>query len=148
MSKFQQGREKIMSFYDETETAYKPIGCLTENGLSESQDVEEGDPNKCDPSVPKSQGAYSYELTGDGQILASDDPDYSEKANIEWIRELWKTSRQDGSTVTWKESGGNGDLYGEAYITSLETTNPTTGVSTFSITLSGIGEYTETDPKV
>lgn len=145
MSKFVEGWDIVLELYDPTAEAYLPIGCLTNNGISESQDVTEGEAHKCSRTIARAQGPYSYEVSADGVILALDDPEYSTKAHIELIREIWKNSREDSETVFWKQSGGNTEMFGEAYITSIDTDAPAEGDATFSISMSGIGEISETD---
>jgi len=148
MSKIVKGEDVVLKLYDSTASAYLPVGCLTTNSISESQDITEGEPNKCDSSTPKSQGAYSYEISGDAQLVALDDPDYSAKAHYEKLRELWKASRVSGDPINWAQEGGNADYYGTGFITALDVEYPTPGGATFTISISGIGEILDTDPIV
>jgi len=146
MSKIVQGKNVILSLHDGT--AYLPIGCLTTNGISESQDVTEGEPNKCDTTTPKSQGSYTYEISGDAVMLALDDPDYSAKAHYEKIRTIWKESRDTGDVINWAQKGSNVDYFGTGFITALDADFPTDGSATFTIAISGIDEILEVDPIV
>lgn len=146
MAKYVNGTEGVVSFYDDTADAWKPIGCETSHTLEENQDIDTADGNKCEPTPPKSQGDYSYTLSIDAQLISTDHEDYSDKANYEWLRDLFKTSRDEKEPVEWRLSDKNGDEYGEAYITSLSKTGTHGEVATFSVSLEGVGEISETDP--
>jgi predicted secreted protein len=146
MSKIVQGKNVILKFWDGT--AYLPVGCLTTNSINESQDITEGEPNKCDTSTPKSQGAYTYEISGDAVMIALDDTDYATKAHYEKLRTLWAASRTSGEAINWAMEGSNIDYYGEGFITELSAEYPTDGSATFTIGISGIGEVSLTDPLV
>ena len=146
MSKIVQGENVILKLYKGT--AYMPIGCLTSNSISESQDITEGEPNKCDTTVSKSQGSYTYELSADGVMVDDSDAGYASKAHYEEIRTLWAASRTSGEPLNWALEGGNEDLYGTAFITSLDAEFPTKADATFSISMSGLGEILKTDPKL
>ena len=143
MSKLVQGKFVILSIHDGT--AYLPIGCITTNSLNETQEVNEGEPNKCDTTIPKSQGAYTYDISADAVMLASDDPTYSARAHYDKVRQIWKDSRADGSTIYWKMEGSNTDMFGEGFLTELSSEYPTDGNATFSVGISGIGETSATD---
>lgn len=144
MSKFIKGRAVILSLYDTS--AYMPVACLTSNGISQSQEIIEGDANKCDLEPSKSAGAYTYEVNAEGLVLDSGDSGYGTKASYNKINTLWATARSTGATVTWKMSGVNGDEYGTAFITSLEINADAEGDATFSISMNGVGEILSTDP--
>lgn len=146
MSTMVAGRDVILSFYDDTAEAYVPLACLTSNGISESQDITEGEANKCDENLPKTLGAYSYEINADGIILASSDTNYSTRASYDKVRSLWETARAAGDPLTWRMAGGNSTQYGEVFITSLDAEFPAEGDATFSVSGSGVGSIVETDP--
>ena len=143
MSTMVNGKTVVLSLWDGT--AYLPIGCLTSNGISESQEINDGEPNKCDDNVPRSQGAYSYEINADGVMVAIADAGYSTKANYQKIREIWKTSRTGLTPIFWKQSIDGVAEFGKMYITSLDAEFPADGDATFSITGSGIDSISPTD---
>lgn len=145
MAKILQGEEIILSLYDTTAEEYLPIGCLTENGITQTQEITEGEPNKCATTPPKSLGAYTYDINADGQIVDSTDPDYATWMHIEAIDALFRQMRIDKEPIFWKQESPNGDQFGEGYITELSTSAPTNAVATFSLALTGVGEISETD---
>lgn len=86
-----QGRGIYLSIHDGT--AYRPVACLTSNGLSQSQEVTESEPNKCEDATSYSYGKYSYELSAEGQFLDPADPNATGKASYDWLTETMKTKR-------------------------------------------------------
>ena len=147
MSTMVRGRDVILSIYDDTAEVYVPVSCLTSNGISESQDITEGEANKCDENIPKTLGAYSYEINADGIILKSTDANYATRASYDKVRSLWETARTAGKPLTWRMAGGNTTQYGEAFITSLDAEFPAEGDGTFSVSGSGVGSIVAADPK-
>lgn len=145
MSKLVKGKDVILSIYDSESTAYKPVACLTENSYEVSVDTEQADPNKCDTNPPVEAGTASYEISADGVLLASDDPDFSTKANGSFLEELaWKKEK-----ITWKISGGNEERYGvDGIVTSYSEGAPAEGNTTFSISISGSEQPVDTDPMI
>lgn len=148
MSTMVKGRDVILSIYDDTEGAYLPLACLTSNGISQNQEITEGTANKCDLDLPKSLGAYSYEINADGLILSSTDSGYSGKASYDKVEELWLAASAAGETLNWKQSGGNEDKFGEMYISTLEANFDAEGEATFSISGTGVGKIVKVDPKL
>ena len=137
---FIAGNTVIFSIYD---AAWEPIACITSSSLSESVEVNEIE-TKCDPgNLVKTPGSYSYEITAEGIYIdtAVDTGKQSHrdlaalmraKTQIEW-------RMATGITVVTEE-------FGDAYITSLELTGEAGQDGTFSMTLSGVGAITPTDP--
>src|SRR5699024_6671579 len=119
MAKYVNGTDVVLSFYDTDASAWKPVGCETSSTLEQTQEIDTAEPNKCEPTAPKSQGDYSYNLTVDAQMISEDNDTYEDKANYEWLDDLFKKSRADKEPIEWRRSNPNGDQYGEAYITSL-----------------------------
>lgn len=143
MSTMVNGKGVVLSLWDGT--AYLPIGCLTSNGISESQEINDGEPNKCDDNVPRSQGAYSYEVNADGVMVASTDAGYTTKAHYKKIRTIWSDSRTAGTPVFWKQTLDGDTEFGKMFITSLDAEFPADGDATFSLSGSGIDAISPTD---
>lgn len=144
MSTMVNGKSVIISIWDGVE-AYLPIGCLTSNGISESMEINDGEPNKCDNFVARSKGAYSYEINADGVMIASSDPNYSARAHYQKIREIWKASRTNDTPVFWKQTIDAEIQYGKMEIVKLDASFPADGNATFSLSGSGIGEISPTN---
>lgn len=146
-----QGRGIYLSIHDGT--AYRPVACLTSNGLSESQEVKESETNKCEDTTTFSYGKYSYELSAEGQFLDPSDTGATGKASYDWLTEQMKTKRLAGENIIWRETTKADPTatatyrYGKGIITSLELTAPADGDATFSMSIQGVGEITKTDPK-
>lgn len=146
-----QGRGIYLSIHDGS--AYRPVACLTSNGLSESQEVKESEPNKCEDTTTFSYGKYSYELSAEGQFLDKATSETANNASYEWLTEFMKTMRDLGENLTWRETIKAAPTatatyrYGKGIITSLELTAPADGDATFSMSIQGVGEITKTDPK-
>lgn len=146
MAKLVKGNDVIVSFYDTTAAAWKPVGCETSHTFTETQEITTSEGNKCSPTPQKALGAYDYTLSIDAEMVASDDPDFSDKSSYEFMRGLAKTQRDDNEPIQWALLGGNEDVYGTAYISELSRDGSFGEDATFSISLDGIGETEDTDP--
>lgn len=142
-SKLIKGKDVILSIYDDdSEGAYKPVACLTDNTYSLTVDETEGDANKCDDVPPKQYGDVTCEITVDGQILDPTDTDYSDKSSAEVLDALaW--SKEE---FTWKMDGGYDTKYGTGVITSYDEGYPADGIATFSATISVQDKPSDEDP--
>ena len=138
---FIKGNTVIFSAY--VGAAWVPIGCITSSSLSESVAVDEVE-TKCDPgNIVKSAGSYSYEISADGIYIdtAVDTGIASHRALVTIMRAktLLEWRMATGITVTTEE-------FGSGYITSIDLTGEAGSDATFSITISGTGAITGTDP--
>ena len=143
----QLGEVSILYVWDTS--AYKPIACLTSNGLSSSLAVTEST-TKCNPGVvTQTPGKFSYTIPAEGEYIdtTSGDGDTA-KASHDYLL----TKQMAKTLLTWKiDTNVNNPTsikyYGTAYITDLEATFPSGDeVATFSTTLAGNGAITQVDP--
>jgi len=142
-----KGENGILYIWDAS--AYKPVACLTSNGLNTTVSMIEST-TKCSPGViQKTPGTFSYSLDAEGEYIdtttdGGDDQKTSHDALF--LLQLNKT------LVTWKldtdvDNNDSVKYYGYAYITDLSATfGSGDEVTTFSLTLDGDGAIVLTDP--
>lgn len=139
---FIKGNTIIFSIWESD--AYEPIACMTSNTISEGVEIDEIE-TKCDPgNIIKSPGSYSYEITGDGIYI-----DESTDTGLQSHGKL-KALLRAKTKITWKMATGitsPASEYGYGYITALDLTGEAGSNATFSITISGTGAITSTDPE-
>lgn len=125
---------------------YRPVSCATATNFSPVVSVIESQ-TKCNPGVTMKQaGTFNYTLSADGEYIdttsvGGDDT----KASHDWLY----TKLVAKQPVTWKyDTGVTGAVYyGTGIITDLPLDqNAGDELSTFSMTIEGIGEPTTTDP--
>lgn len=140
---FIKGDAVLFSIYNTTATAWEPIGCIRSSALSETVNVNEKE-TKCDPgNIVKSAGSYSYEITGDGDYVdeAVDTGRQSHAALAALMRAK--------TLIDWRMATGISsptEEYGTGYITALELTGESGQDATFTVTISGTGAISTTDP--
>lgn len=138
---FISGDDVLLSIYDTS--AYEPIACVTSSSIDETVAVNEVQ-TKCDPgNIVRTAGAYSYELSADG-IYIDGAVDTGKQSHGE-LAALMRAK----TVITWKLDTGvtsPAAQYGTGIITSLNLTGDAGVDATFSITISGIGAITSTDP--
>jgi predicted secreted protein len=146
-----KGERGILYIWDDRRNnqAYRPVACLTSNGLNSTLSVIEST-TKCFPGVvKKTPGTFSYSLDAEGEYIdtttiAGDD----EKTSHDELFLIQKNK----DLVIWKldtdiETATSVKYYGYAYITDLSATfGSGDEVTTFSLTLDGEGEILLTDP--
>lgn len=139
---FIKGNTVILSIWDES-NSYDPVACLTSNSISESVEVDEVE-TKCDPgNAVKTPGTYSYEISAEG-IYIDEAVDTGKTSHA-----LLKGYMRAKTEITWKMDTGLTSPtaeYGTGYITSLELTGDSGENANFSVTISGTGAITSTDP--
>ena len=130
------GKDEILFIHDGT--AYLPIGCLTTSGISESREITEGTKTKCNTNPQGVPQDATYE--GRFEAVANDD----ELTKMTHKKMRAEMKKDDPSY--WKiERGGTPIEFGRAYLTALERSAPVDNVITWSGTLLGVGEISETD---
>jgi len=145
---------KNIIFYVHDGTDYRPVACLTSNGINVSQEVKESPITKCAPTATKKAGALSYEVPFEGQFIDTTSVGGdTAKASYDWLLNHIKTKNDAGELTNWKQSIKKSatvteNTYGEGIITSLELTAPADDFATFSGTLTGNGWISTTDPLV
>ena len=139
-----KGLNVILFIHDGTD--YLPIGCLTSNSTNESVETNTGTVTKCNPNPAPVLGAYSYTKSFDAEAIE----DVSTKLSVEAAQKLMRSKAKAKESVYWKEvityaDESTKETFGEAFLTELPSEAPADGMVTFSGTLSGIGEISETD---
>lgn len=130
------GKDEILFIHDGT--AYLPIGCLTTNSISESREITEGTKTKCNTNPQGVPQDPTYEASF--EAVANDD-EITKMTHTKMRAEMIKATPS-----YWKITRGGVDLeFGKAYLTSLERSAPVDNVITWSGTLSGVGEISDTD---
>lgn len=145
-----KGEKNILFIWD---TAWKPVACLTSNGLSTTLGIIESQ-TKCFPGVvKKTPGTFSYSISAEGEYIdtttaGGEDTKASHDALL--LLQLSK-SLVDFKIDTNVDDAASTKYFGSAYITELElTADAGDEVQTFSATLDGDGALvlTDTHPSV
>ena len=130
------GKDEILEIHDGT--AYLPIGCLTTNSVSLTREVTEGTKTKCNLNPEGRPQVMTYEVSF--EAVANDD------AMTKITYEKLKVEMSKDKPTFWQiKRNGVGFEFGKAYLTSLERSAPVDNVVTFSGTLQGVGEISDTD---
>lgn len=130
-------------------TIYRPIACLTSNGISTTVSVISSQ-NKCNPGLTiKQGGSFDYTLNAEGEYIDTTTVGGdTTKASHDFLL----AKQQTKSAQNWKYdtgvSGGTGVIYyGTAIITELDLTQAAgEEISSFTMTMEGIGAIVNTDP--
>jgi len=141
-----KGESGILYIY---QTTWKPIACLTSNGLNTAVSVIESQ-TKCFPGVVKKQaGMFSYTIDAEGEYIDTTTAggDTAKKSHdalflLQQAKQLidWKIDTDITNATSTK-------YYGSALITDLALTQGAGDeLSTFSLTLDGDGAILLTDP--
>ena len=142
---FLKGNAVVFSIYDTVGTAYQPLACITSSAISEEGDINEIE-TKCDPGNQiQTPGSYSYEITAEG-IYIDEAVDTGKQSHAK-LKALLRAK----TLITWRmatslSTAGQENEYGTGYITSLELTGEAGENANFSVTISGTGSITTTDP--
>lgn len=130
-------------------SSYKPIACLTSNGLNSELSVIEST-TKCFPGVvKKTPGQFSYTVECEGEYI---DTTTGGGDTAKQSHDALFALQQNKTKVTWKidtnvDDASSVKYYGDAYITSLAATfGSGDEVTTFTATLSGDGAVSTIDP--
>lgn len=141
-----KGENSILYIYDTN--AWKPVACLTSNGLASELSVIESQ-TKCYPGVVKKEaGNFSYSISADGEVIdtvtaGGDDTKASHDALLALQMAKTKVDFKIDTDVTTATSS---KYFGTAIITSLEfTADAGDAVQTFTATLDGDGDLSLTD---
>lgn len=142
-----RGEKGILYIWDTS--AYKPVACLTSNGLSSNLAMIESR-TKCFPGVvKKTAGTFSYTIDAEGEYIdtTTGGGDTAKKSH-----DALFVLQQNKTLVTWKidtnvDDASSVKYYGTGYITDLSATfGSGDEVSTFSLTIDGDGAVTNIDP--
>ena len=142
-----RGEKGILYIYDTV--AYKPVACLTSNGLNTTVAMIESQ-TKCFPGVvKKTPGTFSYSIDAEGEYIdtttaGGDDAKASHDALF--------LLQQSKTLIDWKidtdiDDAASVKYYGSGYLTDLSATfGSGDEVTTFSATIDGDGAILLTDP--
>lgn len=141
------GEKGILYIWDTA--AYKPVACLTSNGLNTTVGMIESKTKCFQGVVKKKAGTFSYSVDAEGEFINTTSIG-GDAAKIS--HDALFLIQQSKTLVTWKldtniDSGTSVKYYGDAYITDLSATfGSGDDVTTFSLTLDGDGAILLTDP--
>lgn len=127
-------------------TLYRPIACLTSNGIDSTVSVISSQ-TKCNPGLTiKQGGTFDYTLNAEGEYIDTTSVGGEDtKASHDYLL----TKQQTKLAQTWKyDTGVTGAVYfGTAIITDLGLTQGAgEEISTFSLTMEGSGAIVLVDP--
>jgi hypothetical protein len=143
-----KGESGILYIYA---TTWKPVACLTSNGLSSAVSVIESQ-TKCFPGVvKKTAGSFSYTIDAEGEYIDTTTAggDTAKKSH-----DALFLLQQAKTLVEWKLDTNITDndstkYFGFGLITDLQLTQGSGDeISTFTMTIDGDGAIVLTDPHV
>ncbi|MHA7823691.1 phage tail protein [Chryseobacterium arthrosphaerae] len=125
---------------------YFPLGCLTTNDISKTVETQDGTITKCDLSPEPTYGRKSYQLTYEAVAVEND----GLKASYDAVSEAMDDAHANEKPIYWKIEttlyGGTKETkFGKGIMTELSRTAPVEGEITYSGTIIGIGEISNTD---
>ncbi len=142
----------LFMLYIRNSGTWKPVACLTSNGISESWDFAET-VTKCDPGVTRRKPTtYSYEIPIEG-VFTDTTGAGGDTAKASW--DTLKVPARAKTLVEWQvallradgtESPNFNAQFGSGYFSALEVDAPEDDFINFSATILGDGDITETDP--
>lgn len=142
----------LFMLYIRNSGTWKPVACLTSNGISESWDFAET-VTKCDPGVTRRKPTtYSYEIPFEGVFTdTSGAGGDTAKASWDVIKNIARAKTLTEYQIALLKTDGTEEpnfaaQYGTAYFSALDITGAEGEFITFSGTLLGDGDITETDP--
>jgi hypothetical protein len=142
----------LFMLYIRNSGTWKPVACLTSNGLSETWDFAET-VTKCDPGVTRRKPTtYSYEIPFEGVFTdTSGAGGDTAKASWDTIKGIARAKTLAEYQIALLLANGTEDpnfaaQFGTAYFSALDITGAEGEFITFSGTLLGDGDITETDP--
>ena len=142
-----RGEKGILYIWDSS--AYKPIACLTSNGLNSQLAMIESK-TKCFPGVvKKTPGTLNNTIDAEGEYIDTTTID-GDTAKIS--HDAMFLLQQNKTLVTWKidtnvDNGTSVKYYGNGYFTDLKATfGSGDEVTTFSVTIEVDGAVLLTDP--
>jgi hypothetical protein len=142
----------LFMLYIRNSGTWKPVACLTSNGISESWDFAET-VTKCDPGVTRRKPTtYSYEIPFEGVFTdTSGAGGDTAKASWDTIKNIARAKTLTEYQIALLRENGTEDpnfsaQFGSAYFSALDITGAEGEFITFSGTMLGDGDITETDP--
>jgi hypothetical protein len=142
----------LFMLYIRNSGTWKPVACLTSNGISESWDFAET-VTKCDPGVTRRKPTtYSYEIPFEGVFTdTSGAGGDTAKASWDTIKGIARAKTLAEYQIALLRDNGTEDpnfaaQFGTAYFSALDITGAEGEFITFSGTLLGDGDISETDP--
>jgi hypothetical protein len=142
----------LFMLYIRNSGTWKPVACLTSNGISESWDFAET-VTKCDPGVTRRKPTtYSYEIPFEGVFTdTSGAGGDTAKASWDVIKNIARAKTLAEYQIALLRDNGTEDpnfaaQFGTAYFSALDITGAEGEFITFSGTLLGDGDITEVDP--
>jgi len=142
-----KGEKGILYIY--ASAAWKPIACLTSNGLNTTLSMIEST-TKCFPGVvKKTPGQFSYSIDAEGEYI---DTTTAGGDTAKRSHDALFLLQQAKTLTQWKIDTNIDDVdsvkyFGSGYFTDLSATFPSGDeVTTFSVTIDGDGAILLEDP--
>jgi hypothetical protein len=142
-----RGEKGILYIY--AAAAYKPVACLTSNGLNTTVAMIESQ-TKCFPGVvKKTPGTFSYSIDAEGEYI---DTTTAGGDTAKQSHDALFLLQQAKTLVEWKidtnvDDAASVKYYGSGYFTDLSATfGSGDEVTTFSATIDGDGAIVLVDP--
>ncbi len=151
------GRNTILFVYTPIKNAsgtvvaedYYPVGCLTTNDLSKTNNTNDGTITKCNPNPAPTYTNQTYQLTWEAVSIEDD----GERATSIDLSKLQDESISTNTPIFWKMETTNSDdtvdtKFGKALFTEFSESFPADGEATYSGTFQGVGAISATDLNV
>lgn len=151
------GRNTILFVYTPIKNAagtvvaedYYPIGCLTTNDLTKTNNTNDGTITKCNQNPSPTYTNQTYQWSWEAVSIEDD----GEKATSIDISKLQDDSIANNQPIFWKEETTNSagtivTRFGKALFTEFGESYPADGVATYSGTFLGVGAISNTDLNV
>jgi len=142
----------LFMLYIRTGGLWKPVSCMTSNGISESWNFAET-VTACDPGVTRRKPTtYSYEIPYEG-VFTDTSGAGGDTAKASW--DTLSGIARAKTAVDWKiallqddgdEEPNFAPQYGTAYFSALDISATMEDFITYSATFLGDGDITTTDP--
>ncbi|SHH68799.1 phage major tail protein, TP901-1 family [Chryseobacterium oranimense] len=125
---------------------YFPVGCLTTNELTKTVEMQDGTITKCNASPDPTYGRKSYQITFEAVAIEAD----GMKASYDAVSDAMDDAHENKKPIFWKiettQSDGTKETkFGKGFLSDLSRTAPVEGEITFSGTIQGSGEISNTD---
>lgn len=140
--RWQNGKDYLLFVKRSGETDWKTIACLSSNGVSRGADAITAS-TKCSGGFQESlPGELNWSISGEGNAV--DDQLQASEVSLNELKEIWASQE----VAEWKMAKvGSTDVdYGQGWISQLDTTAGNNEAYTFSLTVTGTGEISTTEP--
>ena len=142
------GSNGILYLWNETDSDYQPVACLTSTEYGKTRESNEQEPTKCNPNeIRKRPGAISYTFSADGEVFEdAQDADPNKKFSalemLEKIEDETLDFKYDFNTA----NENSYKRYFKGFVAEISISQEVNENTPFSITIEIMEKPTETDP--